>query len=638
MHLDELARVTLPLAMARGLPARAYTDAEVFTFERNVLFLKSWACVGRVSDVADPGAYTTTEVAGHGVLVARGRDKVLRAFHNICRHRGMPLASAPAGKCELFECPYHGWKYGTDGALHRPDNLSNEGLGLRPVALATWQGFVFVHLDPTALSLDSWMGRLPPWLIRNDLQNLRRARSVVHEVVADWKLLVANFQESHHFPRVHPSLEALTPTTHARSHFTDGVWLGGTMVINAKTVSTSGQLRDRRLIVCREDAHRVFDALLSPCFLTSLQPDYLLTYRLEPLAAGRTRVTAETFVHGDLPEDAELSEVFDFWDRINAEDRAVCEAQQRGVASSGFLPGPYVEADEGVHAFEQSIARAHLGVQPSAHGKLVGIWGRPFIDLSPHLDTACLPTLDIEVSLALARVETGYTGGTLKWMGVVAPWMTNDDYLDAMHVIRAFSRDEFARFLSLGDAPTTDYDLARQSDYEFGDETDHPFNSAQARYLSARHGVYFPWKSCYHFLENDRWEDKHSGRDKTFTAEAEEHFPETLRFIRSLPFREIGRAVLFGIEPNDHAPAHRDTEPGVSLQIAQSISFDPRGDKGMYLRDAEGGSHTVIHAPIYWFNDMDYHGVDPAPRFRYSIRVDGVFEPDFIKRVRARAR
>ena len=267
--------------------------------------------------------------------------------------------------------------------------------------------------------------------------------------------------------------------------------------------------------------------------------------------------------------------------------------------------------------------------------KLVGIWGRPFVDLSPLIDTSCFEELDDEITGALTRVETSYTGGTLKWMGVVAPWAMDDGYLDAMQVIEGFSRQEFERFVELGDEPEA-FDLERFRDYRFGDETDHPFTLRQMRWLSFRYGVYFPWKVCVHLLENDRWEDKHSGQGKSFSKEAEEHLPKTLRFIRSLPFREIGRAVLFGLEPNDHAPAHRDTEPGEALQIAQSINFDPRGDKGLYLRDAEGGSHTVIDSPIYWFNDMDYHGVDPAPRFRYSIRVDGVFDKAFIKTLEAR--
>ena len=111
--------------------------------------------------------------------------------------------------------------------------------------------------------------------------------------------------------------------------------------------------------------------------------------------------------------------------------------------------------------------------------------------------------------------------------------------------------------------------------------------------------------------------------------------PQTVAFIESLPFEEIGRVVLFGIEANDHAPAHRDSEPGKALTVAQSISFDPRGNKRFYVCDPAGGNKTPIDAPIYWFNDMDYHGVEPDPFFRYSIRVDGVFEPSFVDQIRA---
>jgi len=256
---------------------------------------------------------------------------------------------------------------------------------------------------------------------------------------------------------------------------------------------------------------------------------------------------------------------------------------------------------------------------------LVGIRGKPYVDLSPHVDTSCFPELDREITSALCRVESSYTGATLKWMGVVAPWAMEDGYADAMHVIERLDAREREDFVALGDG---DDDAT-----EFGDETDHPFTFAQIRWLSFRHGVYFPWKVCYHLLENDRWEDKHSGEDKDFTDEARRMFPRTIAFIEELPFREIGRCVLFGIEANDHAPAHRDSEPGKALSIAQSISFDPRGDKGLFLESADRDEKVVVTSPIYWFNDADYHGVDPAPRFRYSIRVDGVFDPAFVKRV-----
>jgi Rieske 2Fe-2S family protein len=190
--------------------------------------------------------------------------------------------------------------------------------------------------------------------------------------------------------------------------------------------------------------------------------------------------------------------------------------------------------------------------------KLVGIWGKPYIDLSPFLDTSAFPELDREITRALCHIDFGYTGATLKWMGVTAPWVNDDGYADAMHVIESLTSDERADLVALGDDPTLDAGTVEA----FGDETDHPFNHAQMRWLSFRHGVYFPWKVCFHLLDNDRWEDKHvgyrvhgghDGNTKSFRPEALEHMPKTVAFVRSLPFRDIGRAVLFGLEPNDHA-------------------------------------------------------------------------------------
>jgi hypothetical protein len=264
--------------------------------------------------------------------------------------------------------------------------------------------------------------------------------------------------------------------------------------------------------------------------------------------------------------------------------------------------------------------------------KLHGLFGRPYLDLEPLVDATGLDAIDEEITYGLALATTSYTGGSLKWMGVVAPWAIDDGYLDYGHVIEAMPDDEFRAFVSLAEDPAR-FDVARRTEYQFGDETDHPLTPAQMRFLEYRHGVYFPWKACYHLLENDKWDDKHSGAGKDFDAEAKRLFPKTIAFIQRLPFREIGRAVVFGVLANDHAPAHRDTEPGRALTVAQSISFDPRRQKRFYLMDPDGTEKTPVDARIYWFNDMDYHGVDPAPAFQYSIRVDGTFEPAFLAKL-----
>jgi len=127
------------------------------------------------------------------------------------------------------------------------------------------------------------------------------------------------------------------------------------------------------------------------------------------------------------------------------------------------------------------------------HAPLWGIFGRPYLDLGDVLDLSGLDALDAEIARGLARVESRYTGGTLKWMGVVAPWAMEDR--DAMQVIESLPDAELADFFSLADDPSALH-VADRNRYRFGDETDHPFTRAQERWLAYRHGAYFPWKVC----------------------------------------------------------------------------------------------------------------------------------------------
>jgi len=263
-----------------------------------------------------------------------------------------------------------------------------------------------------------------------------------------------------------------------------------------------------------------------------------------------------------------------------------------------------------------------------------GIWGLPFMDLEGSVDATALPAVHAEIPRGLLEVAPRYTGGSLKWMGVCAPWVMDDGFKDVNFVLEAMSDEDFVTFCALGDAKLDPQTTPRT----FGDETDRPLSRNQERWLEMAHGVYFPWKTCYHFLENDRWDDKHSGAGKTFAPEAEAAFPKTLAFLRSLPFREIGRAVLFGVHSNDHAPFHRDSEPGSTLSVPQSISIYPDARKKLTLASEDGETRLDIDARLFWFNDMDYHGVDAAPEFRWSIRVDGVFEPAWLRDLERRVR
>jgi Rieske 2Fe-2S family protein len=275
------------------------------------------------------------------VLVVRGPDLKVRAFFDVCRHRGASIVGREAcGRTARFECPYHGWTYELDGRGREP---------LRAVEVQLWRGFVLIALcnDPTPI------GEAPPWL--EELPPLRLGRRTSWTTKANWKFIGENFQETLHFPRVHKELEALTPAEDAFTWLGTGRWLGGTMNIQAETVSATGKLDGRPLI---GKPGKVFDALLFPCLLTSLQPDYLLLYRLSPLAVDETRIEFDIWFHAAA--DVNAPAVYELWDRINSEDRAIVEDQQQNTGSRAFEPTCYEPVEEGMHAFDRLVAKAYL--------------------------------------------------------------------------------------------------------------------------------------------------------------------------------------------------------------------------------------------------------------------------------------
>jgi Rieske 2Fe-2S family protein len=376
----ELERVCSPLEQASQLPPVAYFDEEVFAFEQDTLFAKSWIAVGREEEIALPGAFLRARVAGEDLVIVRGADLRCRAFHNVCRHRGAPLCTSDSGRSAAIRCPYHGWTWELSGALREaPHTGSLQGFdaadqGLAPARVEIWQGFVFVTLDEGSPPLGASLHPAPPRLAGMSLLHLRLGRRRRYSVAANWKLLVENFQESLHFSAIHPGLERLTPSARADSVLGDGPWLGGTMDIvdGRETVSMDGLLHGRPLLAGTgpNDQRRVFDALLFPALLWSVQPDYLLTYRLTPLSTRETSVVADIHFHSAaFGPHFDPAEVYAFWDGVNEEDRAICEQQQMALRSRAHRPGRYTSVEDGVHAFDRRLARHYLeGVPAESRG------------------------------------------------------------------------------------------------------------------------------------------------------------------------------------------------------------------------------------------------------------------------------
>jgi hypothetical protein len=260
-----------------------------------------------------------------------------------------------------------------------------------------------------------------------------------------------------------------------------------------------------------------------------------------------------------------------------------------------------------------------------------GIFGRPFVDLDRHLELGPLEAIHDEVCLSLAEIPVDYTGGSHRAMGIVPASRRAECHTDYGEVVRAMGDADLATLSSLGDGDDL-FDASRRG--EIGEERDHPLSRRQMLWLKYRFGVYFPWKVFVELMPNRWWGEKSHAAGKSFTAKARAFFPRTLSWIEGLPFAEIGRATIMGLEANDHGTVHHDGDPRAPRPPDHFVTVCPRANKRVFLWEEDTNTKTPIEARAYWFNDQDDHGVDADPFFRYSIRVDGVFREDFLARLR----
>ena len=200
----------------RTIPWSWYEDPEVARRERDRIFMRSWQYAGRAAELTAPGSYVATQVGGLPVVLTRDRDDTLRAFANVCRHRGAIVARG-AGERGTLQCPYHAWTYGLDGCLRaaprtRDDpGFDTEGLGLVPMAAGTWGPFVFVNPDAGAEPLEQALGDLPAVVAAHglDVGALVFHHRVEYEIRANWKIALENYLECYHCQLNHPGLVSL---------------------------------------------------------------------------------------------------------------------------------------------------------------------------------------------------------------------------------------------------------------------------------------------------------------------------------------------------------------------------------------------------------------------------------------------
>jgi phenylpropionate dioxygenase-like ring-hydroxylating dioxygenase large terminal subunit len=215
------------------LPAEVFTSEEQFAREREQIFKKVWLNVGRVEQIPRPGDYFVKDlvVCNTSVLVVRDKEGKVKAFHNMCSHRGNKIAWDNTGTCRMFTCKFHGWSYALDGKLtFVPDEerffgLKKETLGMTPVAVDVWEGFIFINVDLTPQeTLQDYLGELGAGLTGYPFGELSAtSTSWTTEVKANWKVVKDAFQEVYHVAFLHRRSipDSFTSKTNPYAHCLD---------------------------------------------------------------------------------------------------------------------------------------------------------------------------------------------------------------------------------------------------------------------------------------------------------------------------------------------------------------------------------------------------------------------------------
>ena len=355
-----------------ALEPHFYTDPGLLDVEQESIFERTWQLAGHVSALPNPGSYVTTRAGSQPVLVVRDQDNQLRAFKNVCRHRGSRLLSG-SGQCKAaIRCRYHGWTYRLDGSLIGvPEGLSFEEkidkskYGLMPARVEVMCGLVFVNLDPDATPLADLVGDLPQRLAPYRIETLETFGTGDGKQPANWKAVVDNYLEGYHIPIAHPGLMRMLDYKNYDVEVYDNyVWFDAPM--RSKPSSNRLERLYARLVTPMPGLGEADSAIWRYAFIypnttIDLYPDQVTTWQLLPDGVGSTvdyygcyrplgsgpRTRLVQWVNGRL-NTLVLDEDIDLVDNV-----------QQGLQTRGYRCGPLSRREHGVAWFADRI-RADL--------------------------------------------------------------------------------------------------------------------------------------------------------------------------------------------------------------------------------------------------------------------------------------
>ncbi|MCJ0895345.1 aromatic ring-hydroxylating dioxygenase subunit alpha [Rhodococcus sp. ARC_M5] len=352
----------LPESLISTLPGRYYTDPAIFELEQEKIFEELWICAVRAADLDKPGAFRTVQIGRESVIVTRTRTGAIKAYLNVCAHRGARICMEDKGEVKRsFQCPYHAWTYDLDGKLIAAPNLTKMPdidrvrYGLSPVAVEEWLGYVWVNLSDNPASFDTTvvqdirdrLGDVES-IDRYKIEDLGLGRRVSYDVKANWKLIIENFMECYHCATIHPELTEVLP------EFADGyaaqyyVGHGAEFGESVRGFTLDGsEGHDAFPGIAPEQDRRYYAITVRPQVFVNLVPDHVIIHRMYPLAADHTLVECDwLYLPGVVASGRDLQHSVELFHRVNLQDFEACERCQPAMSSRKYRDGGVLVGSE----------------------------------------------------------------------------------------------------------------------------------------------------------------------------------------------------------------------------------------------------------------------------------------------------
>ncbi|MCI0745792.1 MAG: aromatic ring-hydroxylating dioxygenase subunit alpha [Verrucomicrobia subdivision 3 bacterium] len=390
-------RLKLILANCRSgwsLPREFYCDEEIYRLDVERIWRHGWLFAGHSCEVPQAGDYIAFWIDSDSIIVIRGEDGLVRAFHNLCRHRGSLICADARGRASRLVCPYHQWTYAIDGKLlacrGMPDDLDKTQLGLHPVHAREIEGLIYVSLAPEPPDFEPAQMLLGPILKPQGLTRAKVAKSIDYEIEANWKLVWENNRECYHCNVNHPqyikanfdhynaddSTERIRHRIDAQVKRSEAKWAESGLTVSHKETGMTRFPDAERNIWFSANRTALVEGWMSetmdgrqvaplmgdyvdpdvgtlrartlPNFWNHSSCDHGVSTQLLPAGPQSTRARVTWLVHQDAVEgrDYRLDELLPFWQLTSEQDWEICKNQQRGVNSTAYKPGPYSPVKE----------------------------------------------------------------------------------------------------------------------------------------------------------------------------------------------------------------------------------------------------------------------------------------------------